>query len=95
MNLSYKNSRELNRLIDNKLPSSLRFICERVTVAGESFELYHRDILKCIQSLFGNPDFTPHLILAPERHYTDQTKTSRVYHDMHTAQWWWEMQVRL
>ena len=66
-----------------------------MTVAGQTFELYHHDVLKCIESLFGNPEFTPHLILAPERHYVDQVKTSRVYHDMHTGQWWWEMQVRL
>ena len=94
LNLSYKNSCELNKLIDHELPDQPRFICEEVTVDGQTFELYRRDVVDCIRSLFGNPDFAPHLILAPERHYTNQEKTCRVYHDMHTGQWWWETQAR-
>jgi hypothetical protein len=94
LKLSYKNSRELNHLIDNELPGRPHFIREEINVAGQVFELYRRDIIECIRELFGDPEFAPHLILVPEHHYTSQDKTDRIYHEMHTGQWWWDMQVR-
>jgi hypothetical protein len=93
LQLSYKNSRELNKIIDTKLPGRPRFICEEVTVAGCTYEIYRRDIIECIKALFGDPEFAQHLIFAPERHYTDRSKTVRVYHEMHTGDWWWKTQV--
>ena len=93
LNLSYKNVRELNRIIDNQLPGRPSFQHEEITIAGSTFDLYYRDILECIRTLYGDPDFTEHLVFAPERHYTDQSKTTRVYHEMHTGDWWWETQV--
>jgi Plavaka transposase len=62
-------------------------------VAGEAFDVYFRDILQCIQSLYGNPEFSSVLVFAPERHYLDADQTNRAYHDMHTGKWWWETQV--
>ena len=93
LGLSYKNIRELNHIIDNKLPGRPHFQHEEIVVAGSTFDFYYRDILQCIRTLYEDPDFTQHLIFAPERHYTDQTKTARVYHEMHTGDWWWETQV--
>ncbi|KAJ7733721.1 hypothetical protein B0H14DRAFT_3117949 [Mycena olivaceomarginata] len=43
----------------------------------------------------GDPEFADCLIFAPERHYTDNSKTIRLYHDMHTGEWWWETQKTL
>lgn len=57
------------------------------------YEIYRRDIIWCIRALFGDPAFAQHLIFSPERHYTDQSKTTRIYHEMHTGQWWWETQA--
>ena len=34
------------------------------------------------------------MVFVPERHYTDHTRTCRVYSDMHTGDWWWAVQVR-
>jgi hypothetical protein len=56
-------------------------------------EFYFRDILKCIEALYGNPEFATHLVVMPERHYSDANQTERVFHDMHTGKWWWETQV--
>ncbi|KAG1852717.1 hypothetical protein F4604DRAFT_1883476 [Suillus subluteus] len=63
--LSFKNSRELNKIID-------------------AFDIYYRDIIECIKVLFGDPNFTQYLVFVPERHYADEDKTVRLYHDMHT-----------
>ncbi|KAF9455627.1 hypothetical protein BDZ94DRAFT_1286081 [Collybia nuda] len=72
LGLSFKNSVELNKLIDKQLPSR------------EIFDVYFCDIKACIQALYGDPEFTPYLIHAPE-----------MYHDMNTGEWWWSTQESL
>lgn len=90
LGLSYKNSRELNKIVDS-LPASLpKFKREEISVAGET---YFRDVLECLRSLFGDPEFVPHLVFLPERHYADSDRTVRLFHDMHTGKWWWATQV--
>ena len=96
LRLSYKTMQELNHIIDTKLPNSRpRFQRAAVKVQDESFDVYYRDIIQCIQALYGHAEFAQHLIFAPERHYTDPDKTSRLYHEMHTANWWWATQLEL
>ncbi|KAG1897487.1 uncharacterized protein F5891DRAFT_1129926 [Suillus fuscotomentosus] len=65
---------------------------EQIIVAGEAFDIFYRDIVECIRSLYSDPDFADFLIFKPERHYTDEDKTIRLFHDMHTGQWWWNTQ---
>jgi hypothetical protein len=84
---------QLNKKIDEQLPGRPRFRHHEVVVNGEVFELYSCDILECIHALWGDTDFTPHLILVPERHYTDADHANRMFHNMHTAEWWWRIQV--
>ncbi|KIJ62538.1 hypothetical protein HYDPIDRAFT_135569 [Hydnomerulius pinastri MD-312] len=96
LGLSYTNSRELNKIIDENLPSSRpRFQREQIIVAGEAFDVYFRNIIECIKALFGDPEFTPYLLLQPERHYVDDTKKERVYFDMNTGKWWWATQKQV
>jgi hypothetical protein len=95
LELSYKNSNELNRIIDTKLPNRPKFHRSEVVIAGEVFEMYSRNIVDCIKLLFGDPEFTSQLILAPERHYVDVDKTQRIYHEMNTGKWWWSTQVSI
>jgi len=95
LDLSYKNSRELNVIIDKQLPGRPTFRREQIIVAGEAFDIYHRDVLECIKALYGDPDFADYLVFAPERHYTDDDETVRLYSDMHTGKWWWNTQVRI
>src|SRR5205085_7148242 len=57
------------------------------------FELYHRDVMKCVKTLYGDPQFSEHLQFAPEKHFLAEEQVMlRVYHDMHTGQWWWKTQ---
>ena len=62
-------------------------------MAGEVFDIWHRDILECIQTLIGDPEFDGELKLIPERHYADKDRMNRVYSDVHTGKWWWKIQV--
>ena len=49
--------------------------------------------MDCIAEIYGRHDLVPHLKFKPERHYADADKTIRIYGDMHTGRWWWEVQV--
>ncbi|KAN0075394.1 hypothetical protein V8E55_011417 [Tylopilus felleus] len=96
LGLSYTNSRELNRIIDKKIPHTRpQFRCEEIVVAGEAFDVYIRDIIECIKSLFGDSEFTPHLLLRPKRHFTDSKKQENAYLDMNTGTWWWKTQQEI
>ncbi|KAI0631297.1 hypothetical protein C8Q77DRAFT_1062323 [Trametes polyzona] len=96
LGLSYKNSRELNNIVDEQLTSSRpRFIRREIIVAGEAVEIYYRDVLQCIRALYGDPEFAGLLVFAPEKHYVDAQHSKRVYFDMHTGKWWWGTQLSL
>ena len=67
--LSFNTSRKLNKLVDEHLPPARpRFERHEIVVAGETFEVFFRDVLACIKSLFSDPEFAPILLLVPERH---------------------------
>ncbi|THU87904.1 hypothetical protein K435DRAFT_680843 [Dendrothele bispora CBS 962.96] len=95
LELSFSSANELNSIIDKNLPSRPEFKTETIIVHGEAFEVYFRDILECVKALFSEPDFAPYMKYAPEKHFTDGTRKSRMYHDMHTGEWWWSRQVIL
>ncbi|KAI0057420.1 hypothetical protein BV25DRAFT_1812409 [Artomyces pyxidatus] len=92
LGINYKNTKELNAIIDHQLPPRPVFKRHEVEVDGEKFDFYLRDTLECIQSLYGAPDLASVMINAPERHYADADMTLRVYSDMHTSRWWWKVQ---
>lgn len=62
-------------------------------VGGEPFEVYACAIMECLAALWADPEFSPILILLPERCYADADKTIRAYFDIHTGTWWWATQV--
>ncbi|KAI0634746.1 hypothetical protein C8Q77DRAFT_1253414 [Trametes polyzona] len=96
LGLSYKDSRELNNIIDDHLSSSRpRFVRREVVVAGQAYEIFYRDVLACIQALYGDPEFAGLLVFAPEKHYSNADHTMRVYFDLHTGKWWWETQKEI
>jgi hypothetical protein len=96
LGLSFSNSNELNQIIDEKLPNGLpKFVREEVTLAGQTHEFYHRDVLQCIRVLYGDPELAKFLIHAPEKHFTGPDKNTQIYSEMNTGKWWWTRQVRL
>ncbi|KAL1750346.1 hypothetical protein FB107DRAFT_252199 [Schizophyllum commune] len=48
-----------------------------------------------IRALVSDIDLCPLLVFCPERHYTDDKKATRLYHDMNTGEWWWSTQDEL
>ncbi|KAI0336980.1 hypothetical protein BDW22DRAFT_1340702 [Trametopsis cervina] len=96
LGLSYKNIRELNHVIDTELPNRRpRFTRAEIEVEGEAFDVWYRDVLDCVRALFSDESFAPFLVFAPERHYGDEARTSRLYHDVYTGKWWWTTQEKL
>ncbi len=94
LGLSFKNIRELNCLIDQKLPGHPHFHCQQIQIGDETVELHSRDVLQCIEYIYSKPEFAGHLIHKPERHYAQiGGRRVQVFHDMHTGQWWWSIQV--
>jgi Plavaka transposase len=93
LKLSYKTSEELNKIIDTALPGRPQFECHEIMVSGKVCEVYMRDVLACVQVLFSEPGFAPYLVVTPEKHYADEEKSIRVYHDIHMGRWWWSTQV--
>lgn len=70
-----------------------RFVRREVVIGSEVCEVYFRDVIECIRALMNDTKLSPHMFFAPEKHYVDETRTTRMYHDMHTAKWWWSTQV--
>ena len=93
LGLSYRTAKQLNEIIDEKLPGRPPFQCREFIIGDEHLEFYCRDIVECIRSLYGDPKFGQDLTFAPERHYTNPERTCRIYNEMHTGDWWWTVQV--
>jgi len=93
LQLSFKSTQELNRIIDNMLPGRPPFMRHEVLIDDKICEVYYRDIIGCIRTLFGDPDFASALVFQPEKHYVDEKKEKRMYHDIQTGRWWWHTQV--
>lgn len=94
LGLSYSSTKELNQIIDNMLPGCPAFERRELVIGGETLELYFRDILSCIRSIYSDPELAQDLVVAPERHFTDPERTDHIYSKMHTGDWWWSVQVR-
>ncbi|KAI0261454.1 hypothetical protein BC834DRAFT_972717 [Gloeopeniophorella convolvens] len=76
LELSYNSVKELNRIIDEELPGRPKFKCKNITIGGQAFEFYYRDVIPCIRALFGDAEFASDLILVPERHYAGKWRWS-------------------
>ncbi|KAI3998322.1 hypothetical protein K525DRAFT_275320, partial [Schizophyllum commune Loenen D] len=94
LDLPYRTAAHVNAMVD-ALPARPRFQRRDVIVAGHRFDVYFRDILECVRALLSDIDLCPPLVFCPERHYVDDKKTCRLYHDMHTGEWWWSTQDEL
>jgi hypothetical protein len=84
----------MNAIIDRTLPGRPPWQCTAIFSGKERHELYHRDIIPCIRSLFGDLSFMHDLVFAPVRIYTTSERKCHVYNEIHTGDWWWAVQVR-
>ncbi|KAI0063046.1 hypothetical protein BV25DRAFT_1802716 [Artomyces pyxidatus] len=95
LELSFKTAAEMNELIDGQLPECPGFHCEEIEIDGETYEVYFRDIMECVRSLYSNPEFAQHMAYAPEQHFADDEMKTRMYGKMYTGDWWWQVQAVL
>ena len=58
LGLSFRNTQELNRIIDEELPGRLKFKREEVHIGGESYNFHFREIIPSLRALFGDPKFS-------------------------------------
>ncbi len=85
--------KELNNIIDNHMVGLPSFQYKELHIGNEQLEFHYRDMLQCIQSLYGDPAFAQKLVHAPVQHYTSADQTCRIINEMHTGDWWWSIQV--
>ncbi|KAI0311688.1 hypothetical protein OF83DRAFT_1177336 [Amylostereum chailletii] len=96
LGLSFKTAKELNSVVNEQLPGTRpEFKRGEIIIDGVSHDIYYRDIMECIKSLYSDPNFAEHLVFAPERHYADPDQTIPMYNEMNTGKWWWRTQIKL
>ncbi|KZS88846.1 hypothetical protein SISNIDRAFT_417541 [Sistotremastrum niveocremeum HHB9708] len=105
LELPFRSAKKLFKSIDS-LPQGPKWDSYDIIIEGdrrnedgmletETVELYHRDILECIEDILGDPKLKEAMHYAPTRVWSDAEKQERFYSDMWTGDWWWETQERL
>ncbi|KAJ2974809.1 hypothetical protein NUW54_g11836 [Trametes sanguinea] len=61
----------------------------------ERVELWSRDVVDCVRELMGNASFRDSLVYGPQHHYVDEHGQTRLYENMWTGDWWWDVQTEL
>jgi hypothetical protein len=93
-------------LIDDLPTTGPGWECDFINVTGdeldekgnpiiEEVEFWRRDPVQCIRDLIGNPIFRSVMKYAPERIYRDKDGRIRMYGEAWSADWWWQIQVRI
>lgn len=57
--------------------------------------MWRRDPIECLRELMGNPAFREKMAYSPERVYTDAEGKNRLFDEMWTGDWWWNLQVSI
>ncbi|KAJ3965372.1 hypothetical protein EV361DRAFT_810815 [Lentinula raphanica] len=98
LGLSYTNIAGLHKKIDNLRPRAGEWKVQKLRFKDDEedqdFVLRHRDVLQCVQSLWGDPALADHLVYRPKKIFQDKEKTKRVYSEMWEGKWWQFTQVR-
>ncbi|EIW75743.1 hypothetical protein CONPUDRAFT_131960 [Coniophora puteana RWD-64-598 SS2] len=61
----------------------------------EELIVWKRDPVECVKELIGNPTFREMMQYAPEKVYEDMEGECRIYDEMWTGDWWWNLQKML
>jgi len=59
--------------------------------ARHATTFYYRNIVDCVRDLIGQVAYSSDMVYAPIREYDSSGEP--LYSEMHTADWWWDMQV--
>ena len=95
LGLTYKDVRELLVKVDS-IPDRATWKLASLAFPDRPDEKHlvrFQDILEAIKALLGNPSYAKHIVYRPKRVFTDHSRTSRIYTEMWTGQWWNAVQV--
>lgn len=92
---SYHNGKGFTRHLDEMVSRDglgrESWMHSEVELGGEKIAYYYRDPMSVVRFLLGQRAFRESLVYAPTMEYNELGE--RMYGEMHTADWWWEMQV--
>ena len=102
-NLSFKDKAAFKKMIDD-LPAGTDWECHTTRITGnemgpdgkplvEEVETWMRNPVKIVEELIGNPLFKDFLAYEPVRLFRDKTRAARIYNEMWTADFWWNLLV--
>ncbi len=88
----------------DQLPKANPWIYDELTITGdvigkdgkplsEQLDLWRRDPVECIRELIGEQALRDKMGYAPEQVFSDAKGTNRIYDEMWSGQWWWDVQV--
>ncbi|KZV81834.1 hypothetical protein EXIGLDRAFT_627889, partial [Exidia glandulosa HHB12029] len=68
-----------------------------VSVNGseQQHEVFYRNPIECLRALWADPAFSKHMSFAPEKRYANASQRVRLFTEMNTADFWWEIQGKL
>ncbi|CAG8741761.1 7144_t:CDS:2, partial [Acaulospora colombiana] len=87
--------KKLEQLPDTRMPWKTIDVWPSSGNTSSPVVLYHRDPVKCIQSLLDRPHLQDALEFAPRRSWEDENRQSRLYSEMLTGEWAWRTQGTL
>lgn len=59
----------------------------------DTFTIRYRDPLEAIHSLWADPGLAQDFVFAPQKVFSDKSKSKRIYNEMWTGKWWHVLQV--
>jgi hypothetical protein len=92
--LSYRNARELNTLVDS-LPQLAHFKHSSISVTGQvgTYDVFHCNPLDVLRELLADPALDPYMTWSAELTYSDCDAKSRQYSEMSSSNLMWLAQV--
>ena len=85
----------LKRKISN-LPKQGKWHTRTMTLSEDptvQHQIYYRNPIDVIKSLWSNPTYADQMVFSPQKLWTSSDKTSQLYNEMWTGDWWWKIQV--
>lgn len=100
--LNFKNAKEWKSRISD-LPAGIQDCWRQQELphtltnnASGTYWITFRDLIPVIEFLIGHPPFAHEMTYAPIQTFNDDKEGGhQIYHDLHSADWWWESQGKI
>jgi len=97
LGLSYHNIRGLHKVVDS-VPERAKWKRRELWYKSDPEDkhvIHYRDPKEVISALLGNPVHAKDIVYRPRKIFKNASKTTRIYNEMWTGEWWNTVQVRL